>query len=566
MPLLQIDQLTVDFQTNEGSISAVKNISFDISKGKIMGLVGESGSGKSVTSLSIMNLIPNPPGKISHGRILFEGNDLAKYSEKKMRQIRGKEIAMIFQEPMTSLNPVYTVGDQIAEVLTLHEGISHKQAWKKSLSLLEQVGIPEPHKKINSYPHELSGGQRQRVMIAIAVACEPKLLIADEPTTALDVTIQKQILELIKTLQKKYGMSVLFITHDLSVVAEIADDVVVMYQGNIVEKNSCKDLFLKPQHPYTKSLLSCRPSLEENPKRLPVISDFMNDDGSEKHHAHLKNQEQRVYRPIDELKNPLILEVASLKKNYTQEINFWGQARSISKAVDSVSLKVYKGRTLGLVGESGCGKTTLGRTILRLIEPSGGDVVYNGKNIFSLNEKDMCHMRKKIQIIFQDPYASLNPRMKVGNSIIEPMLVHNIGKNKNERRKIAEDLIIKCGLEKKHLDRYPHEFSGGQRQRVCIARTLAVQPEFIICDEAVSALDVSVQAQILNLLLDLQEEFGLTYIFISHDLAVVKFFADELAVMNNGRIVEYASSEEIYRSPKNDYTKKLLTSIPKGIL
>lgn len=562
--LLKIENLAIEFKTDDGTVKAVKNISFNIPKGKTVGLVGESGSGKSVTSLAIMRLIPNPPGKITQGSIFFEGKDLLKISEAEMRQVRGNKISMIFQEPMTSLNPVFTVGDQIAETLILHQGLDKKQALAKSLELMDQVGIPNPKERIQSYPHELSGGQRQRIMIAMAIACEPDLLIADEPTTALDVTIQKQILDLLADLQKKYKMSVLFITHDLGVIADIADEVVVMYRGDIVENESSNKLFTHPQHPYTKGLLACRPSLDRNPLRLPTVSDFMTDDGREKSFDLASLNQIKEVRPLSE-ENPVLLEIKNLKKYFPLKKGVFGRVLTQLRAVDDVTLKVRKGRTLGLVGESGCGKTTLGRTILRLIEPSEGEIIYNGVDITQLDRRDMRAMRRKMQIIFQDPYASLNPRMTIGAAIMEPMVIHNLGSSKSERMEMAGKLMERVGLHRHMLNRYPHEFSGGQRQRICIARALAVEPEFIVCDESVSALDVSIQAQILNLLLDLQEEFNLTYIFISHDLAVVKFISDELAVMNKGVIVEMADAVQIYQAPKDAYTKKLLSAIPKGV-
>jgi peptide/nickel transport system ATP-binding protein len=562
--LLSVKDLAIEFKTDDGVVQAVKNISFDIPKGKTVGLVGESGSGKSVSSLAVMRLIPNPPGKITNGQVHFNGQNLLELSEAEMRKIRGNKISMIFQEPMTSLNPVFTVGDQISETLILHQNLSKEEARSKSLELLDQVGIPNPAQRIDSYPHEMSGGQRQRVMIAMAIACEPDLLIADEPTTALDVTIQKQILELLADLQKKYGMSVLFITHDLGVIADIADEVVVMYRGDIVEKGPTEQIFQKPNHPYTKGLLACRPSLERNPERLPTVSDFMTDDGEEKSFDVSAIATAKASRPITD-ENPVLLEIKGLQKHFPLKKGLFGNVKSWVKAVDDVSFKVYKGRTLGLVGESGCGKTTLGRTILRLIEPTEGQIFYKGQDITHLKGEELRQLRRNMQIIFQDPYASLNPRMTVGSAIMEPMVIHGIGGSKAERIKAAGDLMDRVGLSRDMLNRYPHEFSGGQRQRICIARALAVKPEFIICDESVSALDVSVQAQILNLLIDLQEEFDLTYIFISHDLAVVKFIADELAVMNKGVMVEMADALSIYESPKDDYTRKLLSAIPKGI-
>jgi len=562
--LIQIKNLSVEFQTDDGAVRAVKNISFDIPRGKTVGLVGESGSGKSVSSLAIMRLIPNPPGKVTSGEIIYEGKDLLKLPEAQMRKVRGDRISMIFQEPMTSLNPVFTVGDQIAETLMLHQKLSKAQAMAKAEDLLTQVGIPNPKERIKSYPHEMSGGQRQRVMIAMAIACEPDLLIADEPTTALDVTIQKQILDLLADLQKKYGMSILFITHDLGVIADIADEVVVMYRGDIVERGHTENIFTKPQHPYTKGLLACRPSLEQNARRLPVVSDFMTPDGKERAPNTASTKNKKETRVISE-QQPVLLEIKGVKKYFPLQTSFFGNVKSWVKAVDDVNLTVRRGRTLGLVGESGCGKTTLGRTLLRLVEPTDGQIVYNGTDITKLDREKMRAMRRKMQIIFQDPYASLNPRMTIGAALMEPMVIHNLGHSRSERLDMAADLMKRVGLEPAMLGRYPHEFSGGQRQRICIARALAVKPEFIICDESVSALDVSIQAQILNLLLDLQEEFHLTYVFISHDLAVVKFIADEVAVMYGGRVVEMNDAVGIYENPQHDYTKKLLGAIPKGM-
>lgn len=562
--MIEIKNLKVDFKTDGGTVNAVKGISFNIPKGKTVGLVGESGSGKSVTSLAIMRLIPNPPGQISGGEILYEGKDLLKLSDPEMRKIRGNKISMIFQEPMTSLNPVFTVGDQISETIILHQKLSTEEAYKKSLSLLQQVGIPNPEQRMKSYPHEMSGGQRQRVMIAMAIACEPELLIADEPTTALDVTIQKQILDLLANLQKEYGMSILFITHDLGVIKDIADDVVVMYKGKIVEQGPKTEIFKNPKHPYTKGLMNCRPTLEKNPRRLPTISDFMDEAGNEKAFD-MKSLLSEKQPRTQSANNPVILEIKNLKKYFPIEKNFFGKPTSFVKAVDDVSIQVRQGRTLGLVGESGCGKTTLGRLALRLIEPTAGEIFYRGTDITKLDSKSMRDLRRKIQIIFQDPYASLNPRMTIGSTLMEPMAIHNLFANRKEREERARQLLVRCGMDANMLNRYPHEFSGGQRQRICIARALAVEPEFIVCDESVSALDVSVQAQILNLLQDLQEEFGLTYIFISHDLSVVKYISDDVAVMKFGKIVEYNDAISIYKNPRDEYTQKLLSAIPGGI-
>ncbi|MAF90451.1 MAG: ABC transporter ATP-binding protein [Bdellovibrionota bacterium] len=562
--LLKIEDLKIEFHTEDRIVNAVKGISFEIPKGKTIGLVGESGSGKSVTSLSVMRLLPEPPAKIPSGKILFQGENLLEKTEEQMRRIRGNKVSMIFQEPMTSLNPLFTIGDQVAEVLMLHKKMTKQEAIDKTVDLFDQVGIPDPKGRVNSYPHELSGGQRQRVMIAMAIACEPELLIADEPTTALDVTIQKQILELLANLQKKYGMSVLFITHDLGVIADIADEVVVMYRGDIVEQGDTASIFKNAQHPYTKGLLACRPSLEKNPHRLPTVSDFMTPDGKETGFSVEDQKVIKANRPITD-ENPVILEIKDIKTHFPLEKNFFGSVQSWVKAVDGVDLEVRKGRTLGVVGESGCGKTTLGRSILRLINPTSGQVIYKGEDITAMNSSELRDLRRKMQIIFQDPYASLNPRMTLASAIIEPMQIHNLGGSREERIQRAGDLLEKVGLQRDMLNRYPHEFSGGQRQRICIARALAVEPEFIICDESVSALDVSVQAQVLNLLMDLQEEFDLTYIFISHDLAVVKFIADEIAVMNKGKVVEYNDAVNIYSNPQDAYTKKLLSAIPKGL-
>jgi peptide/nickel transport system ATP-binding protein len=563
--LLEFKDLTVDFHTPEGSVRAVNNVSFDIERGQTVGLVGESGSGKSVTSLAAMRLIPMPPGNIPNGQILFEGKNLLELSEDEMRKIRGNEISMIFQEPMTSLNPVFKVGEQIAEVLMLHKGMTKNQAWERSIELLHQVGIPNPKQKIHSYPHEMSGGQKQRVMIAMSIACEPKLLIADEPTTALDVTIQKQVLELMFKLQEEYNMGMLFITHDLGVIADIADEVVVMYRSNIVEKNTTKEIFTNSHHPYTRGLLACRPSLDKNPKKLLTVSDFMTEEGKEKtvDPSRLETIEKKFeYNDTD---NPILLEVNDLKTHFPVKGGIFGKTIDHIKAVDGVSFKLRKGKTLGLVGESGCGKTTLGRSILRLVEPTEGSVSYNGKYITGLSHKEMMAMREKMQIIFQDPYSSLNPRMTIADILNEPMKIHNVGKDKKERIEKAKWLMERVGLKANQLNRYPHEFSGGQRQRISIARALTLNPEFIICDESVSALDVSVQAQVLNLLLELQDEYGLTYMFISHDLSVVNFISDEVGVMYNGKIVEMNTANEVYKNPQMDYTKSLLEAIPKGV-
>jgi peptide/nickel transport system ATP-binding protein len=561
-PLLQINQLSVEFNTHEGSTQAVDDLSFAINSGQTVGLVGESGSGKSVTALSILGLIPQPPGRISSGQIIFEGNDLLTMPEKDLRKIRGNDISMIFQEPMTSLNPVFRVGYQVAEVLRLHRKFTKKQAWQRTVELFDWVGIPEPHKRVKAYPHELSGGQKQRVMIAMAIACEPKLLICDEPTTALDVTIQKQVLELLQQLQKELSMSMLFITHDLGVIADLADEVVVMYRSQKVEQAKTIDIFTHAKHPYSQGLLACRPKLHDNPRRLLTVADFMSPSGEAKQ----PSAEQLVPQvKADKSQNETLLAVKNLSTWFPIKTGLFSRVKSHIKAVDGVSFAVKKGETLGLVGESGCGKTTLGRTILNLQQPTSGQVVFDGIDVYSQTPQQMRQLRSRMQIIFQDPFASLNPRMTIGHAIMEPLTIHNRQAGKQQNWQRVAELIEQVGLNADILNRYPHEFSGGQRQRIAIARALAVNPEFIVCDESVSALDVSVQAQVLNLLLDLQEQHGLTYIFISHDLSVVNFIADRVGVMNQGKIVELNTAEEIYSNPQNPYTQKLLDAIPQGM-
>ncbi|HYC35111.1 MAG TPA: ABC transporter ATP-binding protein [Usitatibacter sp.] len=554
--LLSIQDLDVRFRIDRKSepFRAVKGISFDIPTNSTVALVGESGSGKSVSAMAILGLLPENAIVSAQSRILYGGKDLLKASMGEMQAIRGKDISVIFQEPMTSLNPVFTVGEQIGESLRLHMGMSGGQAKARVVELLNEVGIPNPQLRVNSYPHEMSGGQQQRVMIAMAIACEPKLLIADEPTTALDVTIQKQILDLIAGLQEKRHMSVLFITHDLGVVGEIADHVVVMQNGEIQEQGSVRQIFESPQHPYTKALLACRPRLDRRPKRLPVIDDFLKGDGR----VHLEER-RRGSSPGDEI----ILEVKGLTKTFFLKEGLFGK-RAVP-AVKEVSFKLPKGKTLGLVGESGSGKTTVGLTVMRLHDATSGEVLFEGRNLLSLSEREMMAYRRRIQIIFQNPYASLNPRFTVGQILVEPMKIHSIGRDERERVDMAFQLLKRVGLSEQSFYKYPHEFSGGQRQRIAIARCLTMKPDVLICDESVSALDVSVQAQVLNLLQDLQDEYGLSYIFISHDLAVVKYISDQVMVMNDGAIVEMADSDEIYLNPRQEYTRKLLSSIPKGL-
>ena len=554
--LLSVRNLRVNFRLDKETIfEAVKGVSFDIPRNATVALVGESGSGKSVTSLSILGLLPKENATVLPGsEIVYGGRNLLGLDALELRKLRGADISMIFQEPMTSLNPVFTVGFQLGEVLRLHMGLSPAAARKRALALLEEVGIPDPTFKINAYPSQLSGGQQQRVMIAMAIACEPKLLIADEPTTALDVTIQKQILDLIAELQRRHQMSVLFITHDLAVVGEIADYVVVMRNGEIREQGPAKTVFENPQDAYTKALLQCRPRLDRRPMRLPVIEDFMNGGGRALNLAERK-------RGVG-VGDPVILEVRDLGKNFYSRDGLFGQRKF--EAVKNVSFKLPKGKTLGLVGESGSGKTTVGLTLMRLHEASSGEALFEGRDILSMSPREFMGYKRRIQIIFQIPYASLNPRMIVGQILTEPMLIHGIGATAQERTDLAFEMLEKVGLPEVSFYKYPHEFSGGQRQRIAIARCLALKPDILICDESVSALDVSVQAQVLNLLQDLQDEFRLSYIFISHDLAVVKYISDQVMVMNKGEIIEIADSDEIYRHPREPYTRKLLSAIPKG--
>jgi len=579
--LLEVKNLVTEFQTEDETVKAVNDVSFTLNKGETIGIVGESGSGKSVTSLSAMRLIPNPPGRIASGEILFHTEDgvvdLTKATEKEMRSYRGNEIAMIFQEPMTSLNPVYTCGDQVAEAIMLHQKVTKKEAKEKTIELFKKVQLPRPDSIFDTYPHQISGGQKQRVMIAMAMSCNPSILIADEPTTALDVTVQKTILELMMKLQREEDMGILFITHDLGVIAELADKVVVMYKGKIVEQGNVLDIFTNPQHPYTKGLLACRPPLNRRLSWLPTVSDFMTiDDEGVMHETNKSVAEvtnSLVISPAETakrhealFKQEPVLEIKNLKTYFPINKGMFGKAKDYVRAVDDVSFEVYPGETLGLVGESGCGKTTLGRTILKLVQPTEGRIVFKGQDITDFSVKEMRDFRKEMQIIFQDPYSSLNPRITIGEAIMEPMRVHGVFDNDEQRKERVMQLLKRVSLLEQHFYRYPHEFSGGQRQRICIARSLALNPKFIICDESVSALDVSVQAQVLNLLNELKEEFKFTYIFISHDLSVVKFMSDRMVVMQQGKVVEMGLADEIYANPKTEYTRELINAIPKGEL
>ncbi|MFI5137729.1 MAG: ABC transporter ATP-binding protein [Sphingobacteriales bacterium] len=568
--MLQINNLSIRFKTQKGFFEAVKSVSFKLAKGETIGIVGESGSGKSVTALAIMRLLDKHQTAIS-GEVVLNGASLCQLAEPEMRKIRGHHIAMIFQEPMTSLNPVLTCGYQITEAIQLHLKTSKAEAKEKTIELFKEVQLPRPEEIFDSYPHQISGGQKQRVMIAMALSCDPEILIADEPTTALDVTVQKTIIELLLKLKAERNMSLIFISHDLAVIGEIADRVLVMYKGEVVEEAPVKTLFSRPKHPYTRGLLACRPSPDYHLKKLPVVADFLNDEAT-KAVSIEKIREGYLY-PADEIKErkrklyaqePL-LKITQLNTWFPTGRNFFGRSKNVVKAVNQVSFDVYPGETLGLVGESGCGKTTLGRSILRLIEPTSGSINFNNTDLRLLKKNDLREIRRDIQIIFQDPYSSLNPRLTVGDSLMEPLQVHQFYANNTKRKRKVLELLERVNLLPEHFNRYPHEFSGGQRQRIVIARALALQPKFIICDESVSALDVSVQAQVLNLIRELQLEFNLTYIFISHDLAVIKHISDRMMVMNKGEIVETGDPDEIYYHPKEEYTKRLIASIPGAV-
>ncbi len=554
--ILSIKDLSISFGENE----VIHTISYHLNKNEILGIVGESGSGKSVSSLAILGLLPKNISKITSGNIYYNNDDLTTLASKAFQKIRGKKIAMIFQEPMSSLNPSMTCGKQVQEILLQHTRLSKQETKEETVLLFEKVKLPDAKRVYNAYPHEISGGQKQRVMIAMAIACKPDILIADEPTTALDVTVQKEIIKLLKTLQVETKMSVIFITHDLSLISEIADRVLVMYKGDIVEQGDVSTIFKTPKHIYTKALINSRPSLDTRLKTLPTIDDYLNNTTSNEVITveQRKHQHKKLY-----IKAPL-LEVINVEKEYISKSGWFTKPQSF-KAVNDVSFKLYEGETLGLVGESGCGKSTLGNAILQLDKATAGQILYKGTDITKLPNSEIKKLRKDIQIIFQDPYSSLNPRIPVGEAIMEPMMVHSLFNSDKERKEKVIDILNRVGLSEDYFNRYPHEFSGGQRQRIGIARTIALQPKLIVCDESVSALDISVQAQVLNLLNELKETFGFTYIFISHDLAVVKYMSDQLLVMNKGKIEELDDADVIYKTPKKEYTKKLIEAIPKGL-
>jgi peptide/nickel transport system ATP-binding protein len=560
---LLVKNLSISFGNNKEKVAVIHDISFEINANEILGVVGESGSGKSVTSMAILGLLPKKSSHL-HGEIQFEGRNLILEKEKQLQKIRGKDIAMIFQEPMSALNPSMKCGNQVCEILQRHLKLSDSEAKKETLKLFEKVKLPRPHAIFSSYPHQISGGQMQRVMIAIAISCKPKLLIADEPTTALDVTVQKEIMLLLKELQKETGMSLLFISHDLALVSEIVDRVIVMYKGNIVETRSSSELFDQngsgPKNEYTKALLASRPTLSKRLRKLPTIASLQ---GKSFEAKEVTAQERALKHKKIYTRTPL-LEVHNLSKEYYSNVGFF-KAKSVIRAVDDISFSVFEGETMGLVGESGCGKSTLGKLILQLEKATSGSIKYRGKELTSLDSSELRMLRKEIQLIFQDPYSSLNPRLIIGEALIEPMTVHKIGNSKKERKEKVLKLLKRVGLDETYYHRYPHELSGGQRQRVGIARTIVMEPKLVICDESVSALDISVQAQVLNLLNELKNDFGFTYIFISHDLAVVKYMADQLLVMNAGKIEELGDADEIYANPTKEYTKKLIAAIPKGL-
>jgi peptide/nickel transport system ATP-binding protein len=589
MPLLSVQNLTIDFHSQRGQTRAVAGVSFEVNRGEVVAIVGESGSGKSVTSLALLGLLAKPAARIESGTARFETEklgevDLLQLSETQLQRVRGNDISMIFQEPMTSLNPVLTCGYQVVEALRLHTSLSAKEAEARTIELFTEAQLPRPVQIFKSYPHEISGGQKQRVMIAMAMACRPALLVADEPTTALDVTVQARILQLIRDLRREHGTAVLFITHDLGVVAEIADRIIVMYRGRIVEQGSVLDIFTNPQHPYTRGLLACRPRLSIGKARLPVVADFMGTDAAGNMVAltgevgenalastpvQLRSNSdtsktfpvEQNLRSTDQMGAPL-LQVESLRVYFPVRKGFFSRTTDFVRAVDDVSFTIYPGETVGLVGESGCGKTTLGRALLRLTEPTGGRILFEGTDLAQLPASELRQRRREFQLIFQDPYAALNPMLTVGEAILEPLRVHGVGGSRAEQKARVRELLRTVGLSEDAEQRYPHEFSGGQRQRICIARALALRPKLIVCDESVSALDVSVQAQVLNLLNDLKRELGITYLFITHDLSVARFMSDRLLVMSQGKVVESGPAAEVYAHPQHPYTQQLLAAIP----
>ncbi|MGI4740148.1 MAG: ABC transporter ATP-binding protein [Janthinobacterium lividum] len=587
MSLLSVQNLTVDFRSQRGTTRAVADVSFEVGRGEVLAIVGESGSGKSVTSLALLGLLAKPAAHLAGGTARFASEklgevDLFQLTETQLQQVRGNDISMIFQEPMTSLNPVLTCGYQVVEALLLHTSLSKQQAESRTIELFTEAQLPRPAQIFKAYPHEISGGQKQRVMIAMAMACRPALLIADEPTTALDVTVQARILQLIRDLRREHGTAVLFITHDLGVVAEIADRILVMYRGRVVEQGSVLDIFTNPQHPYTKGLLACRPRLSIGKTRLPVVADFMDTDAAGNLTARgggggvgspqaapsqlRTNSDTTKTFPVEQktrstAENPL-LRVENLQVYFPIRKGFFTRATSFVRAVDEVSFDIYPGETVGLVGESGCGKTTLGRALLRLTEPTAGRILFEGTDLARLPAGELRHRRREFQLVFQDPYAALNPMLTVGEAILEPLRVHGVGGSRAEQKARVRELLRTVGLSEDAEQRYPHEFSGGQRQRICIARALALRPKLIVCDESVSALDVSVQAQVLNLLNDLKRELGITYLFITHDLSVARFMSDRLLVMSQGKIVESGLAAEVYARPQHPYTQQLLAAIP----
>lgn len=564
--LLDIKNLKISFLRDGEWNEAVHGVSFEVPRGKTLGIVGESGSGKSVSSLAVMKLLNEKQSRITADETTLDGKDILHLPEDEMHNIRGKRIAMIFQEPMTSLNPVFQCGFQVAEAVLAHEDVSEEEAKSRVMSLFEKVLLPRPEAIFKSYPHELSGGQKQRVMIAMAIACAPELLIADEPTTALDVTVQKEILKLLKELQRTENLSMIFISHDIGVVSEVSDYILVMHDGEVVEYGESQEILNNPKEPYTKGLLACRPPRDCRLKRLPVVKEFLDgiwSDNVDFRQQLVVTQEERKSHLAKLYSQEPILRVERLKTWFPLRRGVFSRVYDHVKAVDDVSFEVYPGETIGLVGESGCGKTTLGRSVLRLAEPSEGRIVFEGQDVMSLSGSGLREYRKRVQIVFQDPYSSLNPRIRIGDAIAEPMMVHGIEPDAKKRRDKVCELLVEVGLAPEYYQRYPHELSGGQRQRICIARALAVQPKLVICDESVSALDVSVQAQTLNLLNRLKHDFGLTYIFISHDLNVVRFMSDRIIVMYNGKPVELGDADDIFNKPKNDYTKKLINAIPK---